>query len=117
VPEVPEETLEARRHEAGEHSGRVGGHVPEGVDGPARHVQELPGSQRAPGILEEDLDAALYHEEEFVRVSVSMGQRTGRPRGNEDMEEGVVTARGFAGGEKIETLPQDPKALHDNQSA
>ena len=30
------------------------------------------------------------------------------------MEEGVVTARGLAGGEKVETLPQDPIALHDN---
>jgi hypothetical protein len=77
-------------------------------------VQELPWSQRAPGVLEEDLDAALYHEEEFVRVSVCMGSRAGRPRGNEEMEEGVVTTRGFAGGEKIETLPQDPIALHDN---
>jgi hypothetical protein len=36
-------------------------------------VQELPWSQRAPGILEEDLDAALQHEEEFVSVSVDMG--------------------------------------------
>jgi hypothetical protein len=35
-------------------------------------VQELPWSQRAPGIREEDLDAALYHEEEFVRMSVPM---------------------------------------------
>jgi hypothetical protein len=33
-------------------------------------VQELSWSQRAPGILDEDLDAALYHEEEFVRVSM-----------------------------------------------
>jgi len=70
VPKVPEEPLEARRHETGEHSGRVGGHVPKGVDVPARHVQELPWSQPAQGVLEEDLDAALYHEEEFVRVSV-----------------------------------------------
>src|ERR671918_71532 len=30
------------------------------------------------------------------------------------MEDGVVTRRGFARGEKIETLAQDPIALHDD---
>src|SRR5215210_5508779 len=30
------------------------------------------------------------------------------------MEEGVVATRSLAGGEKIETLPQDPKTLHDD---
>jgi hypothetical protein len=74
-------------------------------------MQELPWSQRAPGALKEDVDAALDHEEELVRVPVSMGWRAGRPRGDEDMEEGVVTRCRLADGEKIETLPQDPKTL------
>jgi hypothetical protein len=43
------------------------------VEVPARHVLELPWFQRMPGVLEEDLDAALQHEEELVRVSVHMG--------------------------------------------
>jgi hypothetical protein len=55
---------------------------------------------------------AFGHVEGFVRISVNVRERTGRPRGNEDMEVGVVTTRACAGGEKIATLPQDPKALH-----
>jgi hypothetical protein len=81
VPEVAEEPFKARRHEAGQHAGRVVGRVPEGVDGPPRHVQELLWSQRAPGILEENLDAALQDEEGFVRVSVRMGSGPGGPAG------------------------------------
>jgi hypothetical protein len=77
-------------------------------------MQELAWSQRAPRILEEYLDAALQHDEEFVRVPVDMGQRSRRPRRDEDMEEGVVTTRGFTGGEKVEPLPQDPVTLQDH---
>ena len=73
VPEVPEEPFEARRHEAGEHPGCVGGGVAKRVDGSARHVVELSWSQWTPVALDENLDAALYHEEELVRVSVCMG--------------------------------------------
>ena len=62
-----------------------------GMDGPPRHVQELPRSQWPPVVLEENLDTALHHEEEFVRVSVYMGQRTGRARRNKEMEEGIIT--------------------------
>src|SRR5262249_6348405 len=105
MPEVPEEPLEARWHEPGEHSGRFGGHVPKGMDGPPRHVQELPWSQRTPGVPEEDFTTALQHEEEFVRICVCMGHRTGRPRRNKQVEEGIMTTRVLAGGEKIEALP------------
>jgi hypothetical protein len=73
LPEVPEEPLEARRHEAREHSRRFGGRVPKCMEGPARHMQELPWSQPASGVLKEDVDAALDHEEELVRVPVYMG--------------------------------------------
>src|SRR4051812_22318795 len=68
MPEVAEEPLEARWHAAREHSRCIGGRVAEGVDGPARHMQELRWSQRAPGVLKEDVDAAFDHEEEFVCV-------------------------------------------------
>src|SRR5215217_7816937 len=51
LAEVPEEPLEARRHEAREHSSCIGGHVSKCMEGPARHMQELPWSQRAPGVL------------------------------------------------------------------
>src|SRR3954462_8775104 len=73
LAEVPEELLEARRHEAREHSSCTGGHVSKRMECPARHMQELPWSQRAPGVLKEDVDAALDHEEELVRVPVYMG--------------------------------------------
>ena len=109
LAEVPEEPLEARRHEAREHSRRFGGRVPKCMEGSARHMQELPWPQRAPCVCKEDLDASLDHEEELVRVPVYMGWRAGRPCGDEDMEEGVVTTCRLADGEKIETLPQDPK--------
>jgi hypothetical protein len=76
-------------------------------------VLELPWSQRAPRVFEKDLDATLEHEEEFVRVSVEVGPRAGRPCGNEHMEERVVIDRRLAGGEKVDPLPHHPVALHD----
>jgi hypothetical protein len=54
-------------------SRRFGGRVPKCMEGPARHMQELPWSQPASGVLKEDVDAALDHEEELVRVPVYMG--------------------------------------------
>jgi hypothetical protein len=44
-------------------------------------MQQLPWSQRASGVLKEDVDAALDHKEELVRVPVYMGSGPGGPAG------------------------------------